>query len=129
MPVPVGDSAAVVPAFAEGDRGAAAVVSAWVVQQGHFVPALEEFFGTSAGLSASVVTRLTTAWQQEYRAFAERDLSGVDYVYVWVDGIHFRVRLDQDRVCTLVIIGARADGKKELVALSDGHRESTPVLG
>jgi transposase-like protein len=90
-----------------------------------FVPALEEFFGTSAGLSASVVTRLTTAWQQEYRQFAERDLSGVDYVYVWVDGIHFKVRLDQDRVCTLVIIGARADGKKELVALSDGHREST----
>jgi putative transposase len=94
-----------------------------------FVPALEEFFGSSAGLSASVVTRLTTAWQQQYRALAERDLSGVDYVYVWVDGIHFRVRLDQDRVCTLVIIGARADGKKELVALSDGHRESTPVLG
>jgi hypothetical protein len=49
----------------------------------------------------------------------------VDYVYVWVDGIHFTVRLDQDRVCTLVIIGVRADGKKELVALSDGHREST----
>jgi putative transposase len=90
-----------------------------------FVPALEQFFGTSAGLSASVVTRLTTAWQQEYRQFAERDLSGADYVYVWVDGIHFKVRLDQDRVCTLVIIGARADGKKELVALADGHREST----
>ena len=94
-----------------------------------FIPALEEFFGSSAGLSASVVTRLTSAWQQECRDFAERDLSGVDYVYVWVDGVHFRVRLDQDRVCTLVIIGARADGKKELVALSDGHRESTPVLG
>jgi len=76
-----------------------------------------------------VVTRLTGAWQQEYRAFAERELSGVDDVYVWVDGIHVRVRLDQDRVCTLVIIGARADGTKELVALSDGHRESTPVLG
>jgi transposase-like protein len=90
-----------------------------------FVPALEEFFGSSAGLSASVVTRLTSAWQQECRDFAERDLSGVDYVYVWVDGVHFRVRLDQDRVCTLVIIGARADGKKELVALADGHREST----
>jgi transposase-like protein len=73
-----------------------------------------------------VVTRLTTAWQQEYRQFAERDLSGVDYVYVCVDGIHFKVRLDQDWVCTLVIVGARADGKKELVALSDGHRrEST----
>jgi putative transposase len=90
-----------------------------------FVPALEEFFGSSAGLSASAVTRLTEAWQEEYRRFAERDLSSVDYVYVWVDGIHFGVRLDTDRVCTLVIIGVRADGKKELVALTDGHREST----
>src|SRR5512133_965695 len=89
-----------------------------------FVPALEEFFGSSAGLSASAVTRLTEAWQEEYRRFAERDLSGADCVYVWVDGIHFGVRLDADRVCTLVIIGVRADGKKELVALTDGHRES-----
>ncbi len=90
-----------------------------------FVPALEEFFGSGAGLSALVITRLTTAWQEECRRFAERDLSGADYVYIWVDGIHFGVRLDQDRVCTLVIIGVRADGKKELVALTDGHREST----
>jgi putative transposase len=89
-----------------------------------FVPALEQFLGSSAGLSASAITRLTGAWQEEYRRFAERDLSGADYVYVWVDGIHFGVRLDQDRVCTLVIIGVRADGKKELVALTDGHRES-----
>jgi putative transposase len=90
-----------------------------------FVPALEEFFGSGAGLSASAVTRLTEAWQEECRRFAGRDLAGVDYVYVWVDGIHFGVRLDQDRVCTLVVIGVRADGKKELVALTDGHREST----
>jgi putative transposase len=90
-----------------------------------FVPALEGFFGTGAGLSASAITRLTEAWQEEYRRFAERDLSGADYVYVWADGIHFGVRLDADRVCTLVIIGVRADGKKELVALTDGHREST----
>jgi putative transposase len=95
------------------------------MSSGDFVPALEEFFGSAAGLSASVITRLTTAWQEEYRRFAERDLSGVDYVYCWVDGIHFNVRLDQDRVCTLVIVGVRADGKKELVALTDGHREST----
>jgi len=90
-----------------------------------FVPALEQFFGSGAGLSASAITRLTEAWQEEHRRFAARDLSGVDYVYVWVDGIHFGVRLDQDRVCTLVIIGVRADGKKELVALTGGHREST----
>jgi putative transposase len=89
-----------------------------------FIPALEEFLGSSAGLSASAITRLTEAWQEEYRRFAERDLSGADYVYVWVDGIHFGVRLDADRVCTLVIIGVRADGKKELVPLTDGHRES-----
>jgi putative transposase len=89
-----------------------------------FVPALEEFFGSAAGLSASAITRLTETWQEECRRFAERDLSGADYVYAWVDGIHFGVRLDADRVCTLVIIGVRADGKKELVALTDGHRES-----
>jgi putative transposase len=90
-----------------------------------FVPALEQFFGSSAGLSASAITRLTEAWQEEYRRFGERDMSSMDYVYVWVDGIHFGVRLDADRVCTLVVIGVRADGKKELVALTDGHREST----
>jgi putative transposase len=90
-----------------------------------FVPALEQFLGSPAGLSASAVTRLTESWQEEYRRFGERDLSGADYVYVWADGIHFGVRLDADRVCTLVILGVRADGKKELVALTDGHREST----
>src|SRR5512135_1816513 len=90
-----------------------------------FVPALEEFFGSKAGLSASVVTRLTTTWQEEQRRFAERDLSGVDYVYLWVDGVHFNVRLDEDWVCVLVMVGVRVDGKKELIALADGHREST----
>ncbi len=58
-----------------------------------FVPALEQFLGSSAGLSASAITRLTEAWQEEYRRFAERDLSGADCVYCWVDGIHFGVRL------------------------------------
>ena len=90
-----------------------------------FVPALEQFLGSPAGLSASAITRLTEAWQEEYRRWCDRDLSGADYVYVWADGLHFGVRLDQDRVCTLVVIGVRADGKKELVALAGGHREST----
>jgi putative transposase len=90
-----------------------------------FVPALEQFLGSPAGLSASAITRLTEAWQEEYRRWCEKDLSSADYVYVWADGLHFGVRLDQDRVCTLVVIGVRADGKKELVALADGHREST----
>lgn len=91
-----------------------------------FVPALAEFFGTSAGLSAPVITRLTTSWSAEHDAFTSRDLSGVDYVYVWVDGIHFSVRLgDDDRLCVLVIVGVRTDGTKELVAIADGYREST----
>ena len=95
------------------------------LSSGDFAAALEEFFGSTAGLSASAITRLTTQWQDEQRAFAQRDLSGVDYVYLWVDGVHFTVRLDEVRLCTLVMIGVRADGSKELVAVADGHREST----
>src|SRR5438067_1785762 len=83
-----------------------------------FVPALEQFLGSSAGLSASAITRLTEAWQEEYRRWCYRDLSGADYVYCWAGGLHFGVRLDADRVCTLVVVGVRAEGKKELVALA-----------
>jgi putative transposase len=90
-----------------------------------FAPALEEFFGSAAGLSASVVTRLTTQWQDERKRFARRSLAEVDYVYIWVDGIHFNVRLDENRLCALVIVGVRTDGTKELVSISEGHREST----
>jgi len=90
-----------------------------------FMPALEQFLGTGAGLSASVITRLTTQWQNEAKAFNERSLADSDYVYVWADGIHLKVRLTQDKVCLLVMIGVRPDGKKELIALADGHREST----
>lgn len=92
---------------------------------GDFVPALEEFFGSAAGLSASVIARLTRQWQDERRAFMARDLSEVDYVYCWADGIHFRVRLEEANLCALVIVGVRADGTKELVAIEDGLREST----
>jgi putative transposase len=95
------------------------------LSSGDFVPALSEFFGSSAGLSPSVITRLTTQWQAEHRAFMERDLADRDYVYCWVDGVHFNVRLEQDRLCCLVIVGVRLDGTKELVALADGYREST----
>jgi len=92
---------------------------------GDFAPALEEFFGTGAGLSPASITRLTEQWQQEREAFMERDLSEKDYVYVWVDGIHTKVRLGQDdRLCCLVMMGVRLDGKKELVAVQDGYRES-----
>jgi transposase-like protein len=89
-----------------------------------FVPALEHFFGATAGLSASVVTRLTTQWQAEREGFLGRDLSDRDYVYCWADGIHFNLRLQSGRLCCLVIVGVRADGTKELVAVADGQRES-----
>ncbi len=91
-----------------------------------FVPALAQFFGSEAGLSAAAITRLTKSWSAEREAFMSRDLSGVDYVYVWVDGVHFSVRLgDDDRLCVLVMVGVRTDGTKELVAIADGYREST----
>jgi transposase-like protein len=89
-----------------------------------FAPALEAFFGASAGLSASVVTRLTVQWQAEREAFLQRDLGHRDYVYCWADGIHFNIRLEEGRLCCLVIVGVRADGTKELVAVADGQRES-----
>jgi putative transposase len=91
-----------------------------------FVPALTELFGSAAGLSASVITRLCEQWQAQHQAFAQRDLTGVDYVYCWADGVHFNIRLgEQGRLCCLVIVGVRADGTKELVAVADGTREST----
>jgi transposase-like protein len=89
-----------------------------------FAPALEQFLGSDAGLSAATITRLTAQWQDEARAFQERSLAGTDYVYMWVDGIHLKVRLEQDKVCLLVMIGVRTDGRKELIALADGFRES-----
>jgi transposase-like protein len=90
-----------------------------------FAPALEQFLGTGSGLSAATVTRLTRQWQEEAKTFGKRDLSQVDFVYLWVDGIHLKVRLEQEKLCLLVMIGVRADGRKELVALTDGYREST----
>jgi transposase-like protein len=91
-----------------------------------FVPALTELLGSAAGLSASVITRLCEQWQAEREAFAQRDLSEVDYVYCFADGVHFSIRLgEQGRLCCLVIVGVRADGRKELVAVADGTREST----
>jgi putative transposase len=91
---------------------------------GDFVPALEGFFGSPAGLSASAITRLTTQWQDEHRVFSARSLEAADYVYVWVDGVHFNIRLDEERLCCLVMVGVRLDGTKELVAIRDGYRES-----
>jgi transposase-like protein len=92
------------------------------LSSGGFVPAPGQFLGSSAGLSAAVITRLTETWRAEQRAL--RDLSHVDYVYLWADGIHVNIRLEEHKLCLLVLIGVRADGRKELVALADGYRES-----
>src|SRR5215472_12667251 len=94
------------------------------LSSGDFVPALGQFLGSHAGLSASTITRLTEQWKDEAAAFMTRDLSGVDYVYLWVDGIHLGIRLSEGKLCLLVMIGVRVDGRKELVAVADGYRES-----
>src|SRR5690348_11623659 len=94
------------------------------LSSGDFVPALGQFLGSSVGLSAAVITRLTDTWKAEQHAFAARDLSVVDYVYLWADGIHVNIRLEGHRLCLLVMMGVRADGRKELIALADGYRES-----
>jgi putative transposase len=129
------------PATGERKRFASAILPPWCrktpkitevlpllylhgLSSGDFVPALGQFLGSSAGLSAAVITRLTETWREEQRVFAQRDLSGVDYVYLWADGIHVSIRLEEHKLCLLVMIGVRADGRKELVALADGYRES-----
>src|SRR5262249_23915961 len=92
---------------------------------GDFVSALGQFLGSATGLSGLVIVKLTETWQAEQRAFAARDLSAVDYVYLWADGIHVSIRLEVHGLCLLVMIGVRADGRKELIALADGYRESS----
>ena len=94
---------------------------------GDFGPALGQFLGTGPGLSSSAVTKLTETWKAEAAAFMTRDLSQADYVYLWVDGIHLGIRLEEGKLCLLVMIGVRADGRKELVALADGYRESAEL--
>jgi transposase-like protein len=95
------------------------------ISTGDFSEALAAILGPQAkGLSATTVTRLKAVWQQEYEAWGQRSLAGKHYVYVWADGVHFNIRLEQDRQCILVLMGATADGKKELIAITDGYRES-----
>ncbi|MFJ6392849.1 IS256 family transposase [Streptomyces sp. NPDC091972] len=95
------------------------------LSSGDFVPALEQFFGSASGLSSATVTRLTKQWSDDHAAFQQRDLSDRDYVYVWADGVHPKVRLGQAHSCVLVLLGVRLDGSKELIALAEGLREST----
>lgn len=95
------------------------------ISTGDFVEALEAILGPQAsGLSATNIVRLKEVWKQDYEKWRKRNLRGKRYVYIWVDGIYFNVRLDDERSCILVIIGATADGKKELIAVYDGYRES-----
>ncbi|MFD0622239.1 IS256 family transposase [Streptomyces sanglieri] len=95
------------------------------LSSGDFAPALEQFLGSAAGLSPATVTRLTKQWQDDHAAFQQRDLADSDYVYVWADGVHPKVRLGQAHSCVLVLMGVRLDGTKELIALAEGLREST----
>lgn len=91
-----------------------------------FPEALSAILGEQvSGLSATNIVRLKQIWEQEYAEWDKRDLSDKQYVYVWVDGIYFNVRLDDERQCILVVMGATTEGKKELLAVKDGYREST----
>ena len=98
------------------------------VSTGDFSEALGALLGPNApGLSATTVTRLKSTWEADYETWRTRSLLGKEYVYLWADGIYFNVRLESpgnDRQCILVLIGATRDGRKELVAISDGYRES-----
>ena len=79
---------------------------------GDFVPALEQFLGGAAGLSPATVTRLTKQWGDDHTAFQQRDLSDRDFVYVWADGVHPKVRLGQAHSCVLVLLGVRATPRR-----------------
>jgi len=95
------------------------------ISTGDFSEALGALLGQDAkGLSASTITRLKSVWEEEYRQWNQRSLVDREYVYVWADGVHFNVRLEEDRQCILVLMGATKDGKKELIAIADGYRES-----
>ena len=98
------------------------------ISTGDFSEALGALLGPEApGLSAATITRLKTRWETEYKDWSRRSLAGKHCVYLWADGVHFNVRLEEagnDRQCILVVIGAMADGTKELIAISDGYRES-----
>ena len=95
------------------------------ISTGDFSEALAALVGPEAkGLSASTVTRLKGVWQDEYQAWSKRSLEGKRYVYVWADGIHFNIRLEEERQCILVLMGATPEGDKEVIAISEGYRES-----
>lgn len=95
------------------------------ISTGDIGPALSVLLGGSAsGLSATTVTRLKEAWKEEYRLWRKRDLSETPYAYIWADGVNFSVRLEEDNLKCLVIVGVTESGDKEIIALEEGYRES-----
>jgi transposase-like protein len=127
-PGPVRFTSAVLPPYLRRARNVEELLP-WLylkgVSTGQFAEALAALLGPDApGLSATTVRRLTEAWQEEHARWQKRDLSARRYVYLWADGVHFTPRLDRERQCLLVLIGADAQGRKELLAVEDGFRES-----
>lgn len=95
------------------------------ISTGDFSEALAALVGPQAkGLSASTIVRLKSSWEEEFQEWTKRSLEGKKYVYLWADGVHFNIRLEEDRLCILVLMGATEDGRKELIAVADGYRES-----
>ena len=125
---PIRFTSAVLPAYLRRTRNVEELLP-WLylkgVSTGQFEEALAALLGPDApGLSATTIRRLVSTWQDEHRRWLHRDLSGRRYVYVWADGVYFAPRLEHDRQCILVLIGADASGRKELLAIDDGFRES-----
>jgi len=122
-------SSAILPPYARRSKSLEVLIPVLYlkgISTGDFEEALVALLGKEAGgLSASTVGRLKDAWSEEHARWSRRDLSAKRYVYFWVDGIHVQARMEDDAQCLLVIIGATPEGKKELVGLIDGVREST----
>ncbi len=95
------------------------------ISTGDFREAMLPLMGdTARGLSPSVICRLKERWEEEYENWNQRSLAGDYYVYLWADGIYFQARMEDAKDCVLVIIGVKANGVKELIAITDGYRES-----
>jgi putative transposase len=125
---PIRFSSAILPAYLRRTRNIEELLP-WLdlkgVSTGQFAEALTALLGPEApGLSAATVRRLSEAWQEEHARWQRRDLSARRYVYLWADGVYFTPRLEHERQCLLVLIGADASGRKELVAVEDGFGES-----
>jgi transposase-like protein len=121
-------TSAILPKYIRKTRSIETVIPALYlkgISTSDFSEALEALLGSNAkGLSPSVICRLKETWKEEFKTWNSRELSGKQYVYIWADGIYFNVRLTDDRPCVLVLIGALPSGKKEVIAIQDGQRES-----